>query len=375
MMVNLAGGMAGHGAEVHLVLKDAPNLPFIADIARHLENGSVRVFPLQTAGRTDLKKALAAYIAGQNPDALLSARIRNGHDLAVSVCRQMQTGTRVYLRIATHVSRRGHNQSWFRRLRERRSLCRAASRADGIISVSRGVAADFAGLCGIDPAEIRVLPNPVVAGHLHQMAQEPLCHPWFAPGEPPVVLGAGGFRNQKDFPTLLRAFARVRETIPARLVILGTGRLKHRMISLARSLGISADMHLPGFVQNPYAYMARAGVFALSSRWEGSPNVLVEALAVGTPVVAADCPGGPREVLEDGFYGRLIRPGDPGKMAEALLQALKERPERKRLMQGALHRYSARSSAAAYLCAFGLASEIENSGSANQDLSMAGGLA
>ena len=119
-------------------------------------------------------------------------------------------------------------------------------------------------------------------------------HPWFGKSEPPVILAAGRFAREKDHPTLLMAFAEVAKTRPARLVVLGEGQERSNLENLARELGIAHVVDFPGFKLNPFAYMSRASVFAHSSTHEGSPNVLIQAMACGTPVVSTDCPFGPR---------------------------------------------------------------------------------
>ena len=140
-----------------------------------------------------------------------------------------------------------------------------------------------------------------------------------------MILAAGRLHIQKDFPTLLRAFALVRKEIPSRLVILGEGEKRKELEDLAQELGIRKDLDLPGFVENPYKYMKRAAVFVLSYQWEGLPTVLVEAMACGCPVVSTDCPSGPREILENGRWGKLVPPGDPMKLAEAIKEILTNR--------------------------------------------------
>ncbi|ARV57624.1 glycosyl transferase [Nostocales cyanobacterium HT-58-2] len=194
--------------------------------------------------------------------------------------------------------------------------------ADGIVAVSHGVAEDLASTTGIPLERIQVIYNPVVAPEVFEKAKEFVNHPWFQTGEVPVILGAGRLYPQKDFPTLIRAFAHVRRVRPARLVILGNGPEQPQLESLVHKLGIEQDVALLGFVQNPYAYMARAGVFVLSSTWEGLGNVLIEAMAVKTPVISTDCKSGPAEILANGKYGRLTPVGDSEAMAQAILSVL-----------------------------------------------------
>jgi glycosyltransferase involved in cell wall biosynthesis len=155
-------------------------------------------------------------------------------------------------------------------------------------------------------------------------AAEPAPHPWLEPGQPPVVMGLGRLVPQKDFPTLIRAFARVRAERPARLLIVGPGSAaaQAELRALAAALGCAEDTALPGPTLNPFAYLARAGVFVLSSLHEGLPGVVIQALACGAPVVATDCPSGPREILKGGRFGRLVPMGDAAAIAEAITATL-----------------------------------------------------
>jgi glycosyltransferase involved in cell wall biosynthesis len=136
------------------------------------------------------------------------------------------------------------------------------------------------------------------------------------------VLSVGRLSKQKDFGTLLRAFARVREDRPARLVILGDGPERSMLESLISELGLDEVAALPGWVANPYPWMAHAGVYVLSSRWEGLPSVLIEALYCGVPIVATDCLSGPREILEGGEHGLLVAVGDVDALARGIESAL-----------------------------------------------------
>ena len=139
-----------------------------------------------------------------------------------------------------------------------------------------------------------------------------------------MILGVGRLTQAKDFPTLIRAFALVRKKRAARLMILGEGEERPKLEALVRELGLEREVTLPGFVDNPYKYMKRAAVFVLSSKWEGFGNVLVEAMALGTPVVSTDCPSGPAEILENGRWGRLVPVGDVYALAEAIIETLDE---------------------------------------------------
>ena len=198
-------------------------------------------------------------------------------------------------------------------------------RADRVIAISNSVAQDLTDKCNVPSGQIQVIYNPVITPQLHHLSKAEVPHPFFRPGRPPVILGVGRLVKVKNFGTLLRAFALVRQKHPARLVILGEGEERAELEQLARELNIAEDFALPGFTSNPYAWMSKAGVFVLSSVNEGLSSVLIEALACGCPVVSTDCPGGPAEILENGRYGRLTPVGDPEAMAEAILQTLSGR--------------------------------------------------
>ncbi len=177
----------------------------------------------------------------------------------------------------------------------------------------------LAQLANISRERITVIYNPsVVKAEVWAKAQAPLDHPWFKPDQPPVLVAVGRLQMQKDYPTLIRAFAQVRQSRRARLLILGEGKERLMLEALIKKLGLEQDVSLPGFVMNPYAYMARASLFVLSSRWEGLPTVLIEALCCGTPVVSMDCPSGPREILRGGKYGPLVPVGNADALARAI---------------------------------------------------------
>jgi glycosyltransferase involved in cell wall biosynthesis len=195
-------------------------------------------------------------------------------------------------------------------------------RAEGIIAVSQGVAEDIVRFTGISKERVHTLYNPVVTPEIGERAREPVDHPWFKPGAPPVILGAGSLSVQKDFDTLVRAFALLRQSQEAKLIILGEGKRRRELEKVIHQLNLGADVELPGFVPNPFAYMGKAALFVLSSRWEGLPGVLIQAMACGCPVVSTDCPSGPREILDAGRYGSLIEVGDVPGLAHAMQEAL-----------------------------------------------------
>jgi glycosyltransferase involved in cell wall biosynthesis len=311
----LARGFAERGLKVDFVLgsADSPHLWRIPS--------EVRTVDLKAPKLLASLKALRSYLRQEQPKTLLSA-LHYTNEIALWAKRLSGVSTRVVVCEQNTLSRKAKNET---RLGRRLTPFFAKNFypwADSIVAVSHGVAKDLACTARLPLESIQVIYNPAATPELAQKVQEPLDHPWFASGEPPVILGVGKLETQKDFPTLIRAFARVRKVLPARLMILGWGPDQPKLEALARELGVEKDVALPGYVNNPYVYMARSAVFVLSSAWEGLPFVLVEAMAVGTPVVSTNCESGPAEILANGKYGLLTPVGDPQALAEAILTVL-----------------------------------------------------
>jgi len=194
--------------------------------------------------------------------------------------------------------------------------------ADEIVAVSQGVAQDLTDLMRVPHKPIQVVYNSVVTPEIYDLSQQAIDHPWFREKDRPVIVGSGRFVKQKDFASLLTAFSQFRKTHPARLVLLGNGRERNALEELAIALDITDDLWMPGFVDNPYAYVSKADLFVLSSAWEGLPTALIEAIALGIPVVSTDCPSGPSEILRHGEYGKLVPVGDVEALGAAMATAL-----------------------------------------------------
>ncbi len=197
-----------------------------------------------------------------------------------------------------------------------------APRVDALLAVSRGAAEDLESFAGLPVGAVGVQFNPVVATTPPAVLPEPALDAVWLHRDHRRVIAVGSFKAEKDFPTLLRAFARLREQVKARLLILGEGDERHGLEALVKELGLEHAVELPGFVLDPAPYYARADLYAMSSALEGLPTVLIEALDHGVPVVSTDCPSGPREILQDGKHGTLVPVGDVDALARAMLDAL-----------------------------------------------------
>ena len=314
-MLNLAHGLSERGLSVDLVLAQAKG-PYLANVRK-----SLRLVDLKASRVLLSLPELVRYLRRERPEALLSA-LDYANITALWARRLAGLPIKAVVNEQNTISRSANNSA----RRRQKIVPYLAKRfypwSDGIVAVSEGVAGDLSQVLGVPREEIRVIFNPVVTPELHQKAQGPLNHPWFKVGQPPVVLAIGRLTVQKDFPTLIQAFARVRQRQSARLVILGEGPDRPILETLVNELDIDEEVALPGFVENPYAYLGRASLYVLSSRWEGLPTVLIEALCCGVPIISTDCPSGPREILADGHYGSLVPVENVAALAEAIESGL-----------------------------------------------------
>lgn len=350
-MRNLIPALAGRGYRIDLirVRRHGPHLEPVPHGVRVIDSGASTTYLALPA--------LVRYLRRERPAVLLSDKDRVNRTALLARWLARASGTRLILSSGTTVSVDLQHRGFFERALQRWSMGRLYRHADAVIVPGRGVADDMAAYTGLPRACIRVVPNPLVPPALLRERPSPPEHPWFEAGAPPVVLGVGELSPRKDFATLLRAFARLRAQRPCRLMILGEGRERTRLLALADELGVGEDVALPGFVDGPFAYMAHAAAFALCSRWEGLPSVPVEALAAGTPVVATDTPGS-REILEDGRLGPLVPIGDETALATALVAVL-DAPRDEARLRAAAARYEHESATSGYLQVFGLPERAE----------------
>lgn len=316
--VDLVKGFASRGFEVDLVVYRAEG-PYLSQVP-----GEVNLVELGASRSLLALLPLVRYLRRRRPAALVSAMLYS-NVIAVWARRLSGVKTRILITV--------HSMDSIQLRRSRRALLSKATPAliqafyrwaDHVVTVSEGVAKDLVQLAKLPLSSINTIYNPCDLEMIRRKAREDITHPWFAPGQPPVVMAIGRLVALKDFETLIRAVARVRRKRPVRLIILGEGPERDRLEALISQEELTQDVLLPGFVQNPYSYLAHASLLALTSVLEGLPTVLIEALALGRPVVSTDCPSGPSEILEQGRYGRLVAVGDESGLAEAIISSLED---------------------------------------------------
>lgn len=317
VMVSLANGLAAQGVDVDLVLARKAGV-YLADVS-----ADVRIVDLNARRTLQTVWPLARYLRRARPATLMSAM---NYVNVIAVWARQIAGVSTRLVLSEHanlsqlLSDASPRMAWILP----RLMRPAYARAHAIIAVSDGVARDLAAVLGCPRQRVHTRHNPVDTVSVAAKGAEALDHPWFTAAAPPVVVAAGRLSPEKDYPTLIRAFALLRAQRPARLAILGEGAQRQALQSLINGLDCKDDILLAGFQANPYAWMSRAGAFVLSSRWEGFGNVLVEAMACGTPVVSTACPSGPEEILAGGRWGRLAPVGDAAALALAIALTLSD---------------------------------------------------
>lgn len=320
VMVLLANGLVDAGYEVDLIVASSHGSH------RNALSNRVRLLDLHKTRVITALPGLISYLRRVKPRVLISA-LDYANVVALLAARLACVSTKLV--VTEHSTLSIASKKDFRgRGRLIPGLMKLTYPwADQILAVSSGVADDLAVQLGLKRAAIGVAYNPVITEQLPELAGEPVKWPWPREDGVPVILAVGRLTKAKDFSTLLNAFAMLRERQRARLMILGEGELRPELEAQIAEFRIESDVAMPGFSANPYAWMAKADLFVMSSAWEGLPTVLIEAMACGVSVISTDCPNGPAEILGNGRWGRLVPVGDPGALCEAMHQALQDKGE------------------------------------------------
>ncbi len=321
----LADAFASGGLSVELVLRQARG-----ELMDAVPEG-VAVHDLAAPRVRNAFRPLAAYLTARRPRAMLAV-MWPITSLAVWARGAARAPTRVVTADHNILSLSGPGRPGLPRLAMTAAMRASYGRADGVVGVSDGVSGDIARLSGLPRGRVTTIYNPITPLPPAQPADPAVMSAW---GGGPKLVTVGSLKAVKDHPTLLRALALVRKEAPAKLLIVGEGAERARIEALAGELGLTGAAVFAGYHPTPHSYAAEADAFVLSSRTEGLGNVLVEAMACGTPVVSTDCPTGPREVLADGRYGRLTPVGDPAALAAAILETLAAPPDRDALIRRA----------------------------------------
>ncbi len=310
----------------------------------------VRLVDLSSSRMLTAIPRLVKYFRASNPAAIFST-ITHANIAAACAARYARVSAPVVIRQSnTPLS---ETQDSFGRMLASHFIPLSYRLADAIIAVSEGVREQLICISPSCERKTRVLPTPVLTEEIKGLAEQHINHPWFDDCSVPVVVSAGRLKPHKGMLELIRAFRRVRDATKARLLILGEGSDRSRLESEIARLNLRDDVSLPGFSPNPFPFMKKASVFVLASHYEGLPNVLIQALGLGTPVVATDCQSGPSEILEGGRWGKLVSLGSTDELADAMLESL-TLPRSIEAQRNVWSRFGAEQATRAYLAAAGL---------------------
>jgi len=316
VMVTLVNAFVRRRFAVDLVLASLEG-PYLTSVG-----SGVRVVDLKAGRVIKALFPLIRYLRRERPVAMLSA-MGHANVVAVMAAKLSRTSTRVVVSERTTVSGAYQNATGLSAKLTFRLMRSLYPNADGICSVSKAVALDLAEFVNLPSDKVEVIYNPFNLQLIERKAVADCGHPWLSGEGCPVIIAIGRLNEAKDFHILISAFAKMRRSRAARLLILGEGELRSSLEALASAIGLTPDdVQMPGFVDNPFAYLSRSALFVLSSRREGLPGALIEAMACGTPVVSTDCRSGPDEILEGGRWGRLVPVGDVDALAKAMTEVL-----------------------------------------------------
>ena len=319
VLTNLANEFASRNYQVEFALFKKKGV-FINQVSK-----KVSIVPLELNIKFGKLISFFKYLRNKKPDIVISSLEVNNLIAIISKLLSFSK-SKLIIRVENPLS--VPNRSKPKKFIERLLLSILYRFADEIIAVSNGVADDLAKFAFINRKRISVIYNPIINADLLNKKTEANQDTRFSSDPSPLILGIGRLTQSKNFSNLIQAFAIIIKQRPARLIILGEGEQRRDLEKLIKQLNLEEFAKLPGFVDNPYAYLMNADVFALSSNWEGLPTVLIEALACGTKVVSTDCNYGPREILKNGEYGIIVPVNDPQLLAEAVLKTLEEKFER-----------------------------------------------
>ena len=334
MFFRVADHLAARGAEVTF-LAAGPEPVLTAALGASGKLHNVSSLPVHLAGiplphglrLLSSIRPLARYIRDCPLDILFATSVPPNL-IALLASARSERPVRIVLRQSNTIGLRGGEFAGIERRWRDLLIPRLYPKADCVIANSDGVARNLAAL-GMPETRITAIPNGIDCAWIARQAQLPARLPPAAPGVKTIIT-VGRLVAQKDHATLIRAVAAMGSGVGCRLVILGSGPEKPALRALADNLGLAERVHFAGYQANPYSFLAQSDLFVLSSRYEGMPNVLLEALACGLPAVSTDCPSGPSEILADGAFGELVPVADPTALALAMTHALQAPPQPER---------------------------------------------
>lgn len=308
----LASHFSETGFQVDLLLTQVSG-PYLHDLSP-----KVNIIDLQSSKALTSLPKLIKYLRSKRPHILFTSHMHCS-TVAIWATKLSGVSTKIIVRQPTLLNLSYEKTQISSRIKKNVFVA-SSFLADKIIVTSEAMLRDFKKVAKIPKNKFQIIHNPIPIQAIIESSKEPLDHPWFQPGKPPVIIAVGRLVDVKDFYTLIKAFSIVEKKSPSHLVILGEGPLRSKLTSLISSLGLNDKVFMPGFVSNPYKYMKKSKVFVLSSLREGFPNSMVEAMACGIPIISTQGDGGVEEILENGVWGQLVPVRNEELLANAILR-------------------------------------------------------
>ncbi len=309
VFVNLANEFANNGFDVDLVLVQKEG-PYLGEVDK-----KIKIIDLKSKRVLFALIPLIFYLRKNKPSHILST-LTHANIIAIIAKKISLVNSKIIIRQEIYFSSIPSNK-----------LKLIASfvyrKSDVVVALSKDMADNLIKNININKNQLVVINNPIIE-KIEKEFSDVISHPFFRNKEGKIILSIGRLSEQKDFRNLILSFSQIREESNAKLIILGEGDERINLNKLIKELNLEEYIDMPGFINNPYKYMANSDLFVLSSKYEGFPNVLIESLACGIPIISTDCPSGPREILDDGKYGKLVPVGDVDALAKAIGESLKE---------------------------------------------------
>lgn len=340
-LVNLMNYLAEKGWIINLILVKQEGA-FLKQLSNR-----VRIHDLRARNLYFSIFPLIRYLKKNTPAVVLSS-LDVMNLITLLAVRLARVDTKTIIQVVNFVSKQ--KRSPIKKMLEKILLTYLYPWANQIVILSKDAAIDLANYAHIPHEKIRTIYSPVITMEIKKKAKENPPHPWFQDPTIPIILAIGRLNAQKNFSRLLRVFRKIIDETEARLIILGEGEERELLNTEIRSLGLTADVDMPGFVDNPYAFLTNTSVFALSSDYEGLAGVLIEALACGAPIVSVDCESGPREVLNNGKYGFIVPMKNEELFAKQIIETIKG--NKKQVPEAWLDQFTVEYSAQEYIRLF-----------------------
>ena len=331
MMINTANELSKHARVSFLSLTGGTAL-------KDELNDNVRLYSFKKKNSLSSIPALLEFIRNEKPAVLISTQI---HVNLIAVMLKVFFGvkTKIVLREAT-----SPGSHFIMHRGARWKLVNIAMKwlypkSDSVVAICDAVKINLIESGYTSASKVVVIYNPVINEKFRIAEAEVIEHPFFN-SNVPVYISVARLAPAKNFPLLIEAFSLVLKKRDARLIIIGEGGERKKLEKLIGEFDLQEKIFLTGEIVNPYPWMRKANTYVLSSLYEGLPNALIEGMACGLQLVSVDCPGGSKEILEDGKCGRLVKINDPQLLADAMIESL-DRPVDKKILEVSAGRFEA----------------------------------